>query len=204
VTILCAETLVNFLDLIAEGASTVEASSAIGCAPKSKIVFSWLNDSEAASEFGSPPDESSPWCVMWNEKLDWLHFHYRTAKEHGRETRALRVPPIRADLEEKLADLKTRRAAEGKSISRTSENRPARIPMVPVMLPDPPAPPASYPSAPPPRPSYAFVRAPRLDGEDREFGPPPAGRFTMATKSYSQEERQAGLPEITETGIRYH
>jgi hypothetical protein len=187
---------VNFLDLIADGASTVEASSAIGCAPKSKIVFSWLNDSDAASEFGSVPDPSSPWCVMWNENLGWFHEHYRTAKEHGRETRALRVPPIRADLEEKLADLKTRRAAEGKAIN-------TRTIMTPVMLPDPPAPPQSHPSAPPPRPSYAFVRAPRLDGEDREQGPPQTGRFVMATKSYSLDERRGGKPEITETGIRY-
>ena len=51
VTLLCAETLVNVLDLIADGASVVETTAAIGGSPKSKIIFVWLADSADAGEF---------------------------------------------------------------------------------------------------------------------------------------------------------
>ena len=53
-TILCAERLVNALDLIAGGATVVEATTAIGGAPKSKIIFAWLKNSEAAGDFELP------------------------------------------------------------------------------------------------------------------------------------------------------
>jgi hypothetical protein len=215
-TMLCRETLVNVLDLIAEGATVVETTAAIGGAPKSKIIFAWLNDSEAASEFGSPPDPESKWCIEWGERpLDWFHILYRQAVADGRKARASRKVPIRADLEARLAvkratvsnapvysdipiraDLEERLAAKRASAAPSPPPNPNMVRVSPQ----------SHPTAPAPTvPSYAFKRAPRLDGEDRPQGPPQTGRFLMtADRPKSLQERQAGLPEITEQGIRYN
>ena len=57
---------------------------------------------------------------------------------------------------------------------------------------------------PPARPSYAFRRAPPLDVVNDQNGPPSEGRFTMATQRISKAERQAGLPSVTDEGIKWH
>jgi hypothetical protein len=202
VTILSPESLTAILDVISSGASTVEASAAIGAAPKSKIVFSWLADSADSGEFDASPDPESTWAFEWNGKLDWFHLHYRDAQEQGRVTRSLRTTPMRAELEQRLA------AKRQAKISRTSENIPPAppphytLPLVvdhakvdPVMVEKP---------RPPTRPSYAFRRAPPLDVVNDQNGPPSEGRFTMATQRISKAERQAGLPSVTDEGIKWH
>jgi hypothetical protein len=102
-TILSADTLLNALDLIADGVTVVETTTAIGGAPKSKIIFTWLKDSEAAGDFESPPDAASPYCVTWRENLNWFHAHYRDAVIDGKEIRRVRRSPLRAELETRLA-----------------------------------------------------------------------------------------------------
>ena len=61
-----------YLDLIADGATVPETTAAIGGAPKSKIIFAWLADSEAAGEFDPPPEPDSKWCIEWRGKLEWF------------------------------------------------------------------------------------------------------------------------------------
>ncbi len=195
-TILSADTLLNVLDLIADGATVVETTAAIGGAPKSKIIFAWLADSEAAGEFDPPPDPESKWCITWRDKLEWFHIAYKTAQADGREARSARKNPLRADLEERLA---AKRAQPSKFSSPSENAAPPPPRMVvdhvrqePVITPPP---------APPPRPAYAY-RAPPIDGTQGLNGPPSEGRFTMATQRYSKEERRAGTIELTDQGIK--
>lgn len=211
-TILNPQTLVNFLDLIADGAFVSEASAAIGCAPKSKTVFGWLKNSETAGEFDPPPDAASPWCVTWRDKPDWLHVHYRTAVADGRAVRAMRSP-IRADLEDRLAaranlpvrpssslraDLEERLAAKREGRAIVQPPPVPRIAMPPTALDAPPSPPPKVVRA---RPSYAF-RAPALDTTNAS-GPPSEGRFSVvADRPKSKRELQSGLPEVTDLGVR--
>jgi hypothetical protein len=212
-TILSTESLINFLDLIADGASVVEATTAIGGAPKSKIAFAWIADSEAASEFGSPPDPASKWTLEWNGSVDWFDMHYRTAREDGRVVRTIRKSPIRADLEKRLA---VKRATVSNApvysdipIRADLEERLAakRAGAAPVMVAPPPPPNPNVVRVPPnpiPRPSYAFKRAAPIDGAQGEFGPPTLGRFTVATKRYSQAERLAGTVSVSDEGLKQY
>ena len=126
-TILSPESLTAVLDLISSGASTVEATAAIGAAPKSKIVFSWLADSADAGEFDASPDPESPWAFEWNGKLDWFHLHYRDAQEQGRLTRSLRTTPMRAELEERLATKRQAKSLARLRISRRHRRRLSSI-----------------------------------------------------------------------------
>ena len=198
-TILCKDTLLNFLDLIGDGASVGEASSAVGAAPKSKIVFKWIADSEAAGEFGAIPDTASPWCLEWKGSLDWLHVHYEVARANGRANRAMRSPPIRQELEERL---EARRANRVPAVapSAAEEHVPPEVIVehararAAILDPSPPPP-------PPIRPSYAFRAAPALDRANAEA--PMEGRFTMAAdRPKSKAERRAGTVEVTDLGIR--
>lgn len=200
-TILCAESLVNALDLIADGATVVEATTAIGGAPKSKIIFTWLKDSEAAGDFESPPDAASPYCVTWRENLNWFHAHYRDAVIDGKEIRRIRRSPLRAELETRLA---LKRAAPPPRPAAPAVSR-ERTPALP---------PDAYDQhgyvaeedrpAPPPRPSYAYRRSPPLDAANTRQGPPEEGRFSISRHVVSRAERKAGTPEITEFGIRWN
>jgi hypothetical protein len=193
-TILSADTLLNVLDLIADGATVVETTTAIGGAPKSKIIFAWLADSEAAGEFDPPPDPESKWCITWRDKLEWFHLHYRTAVTDGREIRKVRKSPIRADLEARLAAKRSTMPSPENTSPLTPTPHARMAPTVyDVPAPPPPA---------PPRPAYAYRRAPPLDTVNTRNGPPSEGRFTMATQRYSKEQRRAGTIELTETGIK--
>jgi len=194
-TILCPEALTNLLDLIEDGASVVEASAAIGCAPKSKIVFAWLKASEEAGEFEPPP--VAPWAVMRGDKSEWFHIAYRAAVANGRANRAMRSPAIRRELEERV---EARRAGRAPAVEPSMAEQQAPPAMIieharrdaVVLDPKPPA----------PRPSYAY-RAPPLDAVHGENGPPLEGRFSMVRdRPKSQRERQAGLPEITDLGVK--
>jgi hypothetical protein len=195
-TILSAETLTNALDLIEASATVVETTAALGCAPKSKIIFAWLKASEAAGEFDPPPSPESPWCITWRDKLEFFHLHYREAVANGRANRAVGSPPIRAELEERLAAKRAGRAAAVEP-SMVEQQLPPRLIVehvtAPAVLLDPPA--------PPPRPSYAY-KPPPIDGTHPEQGPPQEGRFVVATHRYSKAERQAGKPQVTERGLR--
>jgi len=202
VTILCAESLVNALDLIADGATVVEATTAIGGAHKSKIIFTWLKDSEAAGDFESPPDAASPYCVTWRENLNWFHAHYRDAVIDGKEIRRVRRSPLRAELETRLA------------LKRAAPPPPPR-PAAPAVSRErtPALPPDAYDQhgyvaekdrPAPPRPSYAYRRAVPLDATNTRDGPPPEGRFTVSTQRYSLAERRAGKPELTDQGIKWN
>jgi len=191
VTILCAESLVDALDLIADGATVVEATTAIGGASKSKIIFAWLKDSEAAGDFESPPDAASPWCITWRENLNWFHLHYAEAVIDGKEIRRVRRTPMRAELENRLA-------------AKRAQPKPAAIAAARVHAPDPPEVyPPTYDAGGyvAPRPSYAYRSKP-LDAVNTSNGPPEEGRFTVATHRYSKAERQAGTAAITDDGVR--
>ena len=197
-TILSADTLLNVLDLIADGATVVETTTAIGGAPKSKIIFAWLADSEAAGEFDPPPDPDSQWCLEWSGSLDWFHVHYRTAVADGKNMRAIRKSPIRADLEARLA------AKRASAKPAPKENTPQPPRMVVDHVRQPPVI-ETQPPAPPPRPAYAYRRAPPIDGTQGLNGPPLEGRFSVAAyRPKSKRERQSGLPEVTEQGIRWN
>jgi hypothetical protein len=201
-TILSPDTLVNVLDLIADGTTVAEATTAIGGAPKSKIIFAWLADSEAAGEFDPPPDPESKWCITWRGKLEWFHLHYRDAVIDGKEIRRVRRSPLRAELEARLA---LKRAAP-----------PPPRPAAPVVSrePTPALQPNAYDQhgyvaeedrpASPPRPSYAYRRPPPLDAVNTRQGPPEEGRFSISRHVVSRAERKAGTPEITEFGIRWN
>jgi hypothetical protein len=197
-TLLCAESLVNVLDLIADGASVVETTAAIGASPKSKIIFTLLADSADAGEFDARPDPESKWCVTWHDKPEWFHLHYRDAQEQGRELRSKRKTPLRTELEELLA--RKRQASENIALATPPAPPHYTPPLVvdhvkvdPVMVDKPAS----------PRPSYAYRRPPPLDTVNGN-GPPEEGRFTVATHSYSRAERQAGKPSITDEGIKWN
>jgi len=189
---------VNALDLIADGATVVEATTAIGGASKSKIIFAWLKDSEAAGDFESPPDAASPWCITWRDNLNWFHLHYAEAGINGKEIRRVRRSPLRAELENRLAVKRAQPKQAAVAVARET---------IPVHAPDPP--PLDYPPKydaggyVAPRPSYAFRSRP-LDATNTPDGPPPEGRFTVATQSYSLAERRAGKPEVTDEGIKWN
>jgi len=200
-TILSPDTLVNVLDLIADGCTVAEATTAIGGASKSKIIFAWLADSETAGEFDPPPDPESKWCITWRDKLEWFHLHYRDAMIDGKEIRRVRRSPLRAKLETRLA---LKRAA------------PPPRPAAPVVSrePTPALPPDAYDQhgyvaegdrpAPRPRPSYAYRRAPPLDAVNNQNGPPTEGRFSVSRHVVSRAERRAGKPEVTDQGIKWN
>lgn len=196
-TLLCAESLLNVLDLIADGATVVEATTAIGGAPKSKIIFAWLANSEAAGEFDPPPDPESTWCITWRDKLEWFHLHYRTAAADGKEVRKARRSPLRAELEARLAAKRVQPKPAAAVVTRET---------IPVHAPDPPEVyPPTYDASGyvAPRPSYAYRSKP-LDAVNTSNGPPDEGRFTVATQRYSLAERRAGKPEVTDAGIKWH
>lgn len=204
-TILCADSLVNVLDLIADGATVAEATTAIGGAPKSKIIFAWLADSQAAGEFDPPPDPESKWCITWRDKIEWFHIAYREAVADGREIRKVRRSPLRAELEARLAAKRVQ--PKPAVVSRepwppvydaTGYVKPApvydHVRQEPINL-DPPA---------PPRPSYAYRRPPPLDAVNTRQGPPEEGRFSISRHVVSRAERKAGKPEVTEQGIKWN
>ena len=197
-TILSPEMLVNVLDLIADGASVVETTAAIGGAPKSKIIFAWLADSADAGEFDARPDPESKWCVTWHDKPEWFHIAYREARAEGRELRSKRKTPMRAELEELLAW--KRKASE--NIPLASPPPPHYTP--PLVVDHVKVDPVMVDKPTPSRPSYAYRRAPPLDATNTRNGPPEEGRFTVATHSYSRAERQAGKPSITDEGIKWN
>jgi len=196
--ILSPEALTNFIDLIADGASVSEASTAIGCSPKSKIAFLWLKSSEEAADFDAPPAESEPWCIVRDGTPQWFHLAYREAVTAGRVARSIRRTPIRAEL---TARLKAKRVGQTATVepSLTEQHAPPRmvierVTAAPVIL-DPP------PPAPRPRPCYAY-RAPPLDTVNAN-GPPQEGRFSMtADRPRSKAERRAGTIELTDAGIK--
>jgi hypothetical protein len=196
-TILSPEVLSNVLDLIESGASVVETTAAIGAAPKSKIIFQWVSASRDAGEFGASPDASSPFCIVRGESPpEWFHILFEQAKADGRVTRSIRTPPIRRELEERVAAKRHGRAAMVEP-SPTELHRPPRlivehVTSSPVSI-DPPAPKA--------RPSYAY-RAPPLDTVNAN-GPPSEGRFLVASdRPKSKAERRAGTIELTDAGIK--
>jgi hypothetical protein len=197
-TILSPEVLSNVLDLIESGASVVETTAAIGAAPKSKIIFQWVSASRDAGEFGASPDASSPFCIVRGESPpEWFHILFDQAKADGRVTRSIRTPPIRRDLEARLA---AKRAGTVATVepSPTELHRPPRLIVEHVTS----APVSIDPPAPKPRPSYAY-KAPRIEGTHGEYGPPSEGRFSMtADRPKSKAERRAGTIEFSDAGIK--
>lgn len=191
-TLLSPQTLLNVLDLIADGCTVVEATAAIGGAPKSKIIFAWLKDSEEAGEFDPPPSESEPWCIVWRDKLEFFHLHYRDAVIDGKEIRKHRRSPLRAELEQRLA---AKRAPAPAQLGEPAGIDPAmkvdHVTQAPVILDTPK----------PDRPAYAYRRPPPLDAVNNPHGPPEGG-FRVSRHVVSQSERRAGTVEITDTGIR--
>jgi hypothetical protein len=186
-TILSADTLLNVLDLIADGASVVETTAAIGGSPKSKIIFKWIKDSEAAAdEF-----EGEAWLVTWREARDFFHNHYRNAVIDGKEIRAHRRTPLRAELEQRLAA--KRAPAPAPSLTEIKPPVYDRVVQAPIDL-DPPTKPA--------RPAYAYRRPPRINVEDKPQGPPEEGRFSVSRHVVSRAEARAGTIELTDQGIR--
>jgi len=197
-TIRTPESLSLFIDLISDGVSVSEATTAIGGSPKSKIVFLWLKESEQASDFETPPAVSEPWCIVRDGIPQWFHVAYREAVAAGRVARSIRRTPIRAEL---TARLKAKRAGQVATVepSLTEQHAPPRMVIdhyvsAPVVEPPPPA--------PRPRPSYAY-RAPRIEGVHGENGPPQEGRFSMtADRPKSKAERRAGTIEFSDAGIK--
>jgi hypothetical protein len=195
VTILSPQTLRNVIELVEAGASTVETTAAIGCAPKSKIIFTWLKASADAGEFDARPVASSPWCIMHGDKLEFFHVLFEEAKTAGRFARSIRKPPIRRELEERL-DAKRAGRVPMVEPSMAEQQAPPKmiiehVTQAPVILDPPP---------PKPRPSYA--RAPAIEGVHGENGPPLEGRFTMQTQRISKAARRAGTYELTEQGVK--
>jgi hypothetical protein len=179
-TILSADTLLNVLDLIADGASVVETTAAIGGSRKSKIIFKWLKDSEAAAdEF-----EGEAWLVTWRDSEDFFHNHYRNAVIDGRELRAHRRTPLRAELEQRLAAKRAPAPAAPPVYDRVVQ--------APIDL-DPPTKPA--------RPAYAYRRPPPLDAVNNPHGPPEGG-FRVSRHVVSRAEARAGTVEVTDQGVR--
>jgi hypothetical protein len=184
----------NVLDLIADGCTVVEATAAIGGAPKSKIIFAWLKDSEEAGEFDPPPSESDPWCIVWRDKLEFFHLHYRDAVIDGKEIRKHRRSPLRAELEQRLA---AKRAPAPAQLREPVGIDPAmkvdHVAQAPVVILDTPK---------PERPAYAYRRPPRINVEDKPQGPPEEGRFSVSRHVVSRTEARAGTIELTDQGIR--
>lgn len=200
-TILSKQALVDLLDLIADGATVQGASAAIGCAPKSKSVFGWLADSEAAGEFGAKPDPDSVFTLTWGEREpEWFHLLYIQAVADGKAARASRKSPLQQELEARLA---AKRAEQHKpsppphiQVFR-ADDEPAqpRVVQAPIAPPPPPA--------PKPRPAYAYQSRP-LDRSGYTEQPPSEGRFSVARHVTSAAERLAGTVEITDSGIVRH
>jgi hypothetical protein len=217
-TLLSHETLIGFLDLIAEeGATVAEASAAIGASEKSKIVYKWIADSEAAGEFGARPDPNSPYCVEWNGRpLEWLHVLFAEAVAAGKIARKDHRSALRADLESKLSARRKvtatvdkiapprieifRPDAPSNSIRETTPDDPAQHePRVTVDVARRECIPVATPASD--RPSYAY-RAKPLDASNG--GEPPAeGRFSVARHVVSQAERRAGTVSFDDTGIKH-
>lgn len=198
-TILSPETLANVIELIEAGATVAETTTAVGGAPRSKIIFAWLKSSEAAAEFDARPDASSPWCITRGERLEFFHVLYREAVANGRATRSMRSPPIRRELEARVAAKRAGRVATVEPSMAEQQAPPKMIiehvTVAPVIEP-PPAP------RPRPRPAYAY-KSPRIEGTHGESGPPSEGRFTMAAdRPKSKNERRAGTVEIVDGGIK--
>jgi hypothetical protein len=108
----------------------------------------------------------------------------------------MRTPPIRRELEERVAAKRHGRAAMVEP-SMAERHAPPRMIVEHVTQ-------AAVIEPPPPRvrPAYAY-KAPPLDGVQRESGPPQEGRFSMtADRPKSQRERQAGTIEFSDEGIR--
>lgn len=197
-TILSPQILETVIDLIESGANLTMTTAAIGAKSKnSKVIFGWIKKSEAAGEFDARPDPLSPWCIMRGElPPEWFHTLYHAAIANARATRAVRVPPIRAELQ---ARLDARRAGRAANVAPSVAEQQAGPRLVidhytsaPVAL-NPPPPPK-------PRPSNV---TPRIDGVHGDQGPPLEGRFSMsADRPKSKAERRAGTIEITDTGIR--
>jgi hypothetical protein len=196
-TVLSSETLLNFLDLVAGGASTADASMAVGYSPGSKSIYGYLKKSEDAGEFDARPDPLSPWSIEWNGKLDWLHIHYRQAVADGRGNRAVRLPPIRLEMEERIAAKRENRIAVVAPTMIEQRMPPESMIEIARARFTPPSP---SPAPPRERPSYAFRSKP-LDAVDVE--PPSEGRFLMtADRPKTVAERRANTVEITDLGIR--
>ena len=193
-TILSPQVLTTVLDLIESGASVVETTAAIGCAPKSKVIFKWVADSAAMGEFGARPDAASPWCIVRGENPpEWFHVLYEKAKADGRVTRSIRVTPMRADLEARLAAKRGERAPATVALHVPPRLIVEHVTSAPVPVEPPPA----------PRPRPVKRPAPSIEGHHDENGPPSEGRFSMCRdRIKSQNERRAGTIEITDQGIK--
>ena len=197
-TILSPDVLRNVIELAEAGASTVEITAAIGCAPKSKIIFQWVAASRDLGAFDARPDAASPWCIMHGDKLEWFHVLFEEAKAGGRfarSTRSTRSTPIRRELEERVAARRDGRVpmVEPSMVEQhaTPKMIIEHVTQAPVML-DPP----------PPKPRPSAARAPSIEGVHSDTGPPLEGRFTMQTQTISRATRRAGTVEITEGGIK--
>jgi len=194
-TVKSPEALALFIDLISDGVSVSEATTAIGGSPKSKIVFLWLKESEQASDFETPPAVSEPWCIVRDGTPQWFHTAYHAAVIAGRVARSIRRTPIRADLEQRLRAKRIEPPKPaGYTPPRVQVFKPSDEPVNPVTR--------DLPAPLPPRPAYAYKKAPALDGVQREGGPPQEGRFTMQTQRISEATRRAGTVEVTDQGIR--
>ncbi len=182
-TILSPDALLNVLDLISDGSSVNEATIAIGGSPKSKIVFAWLKDSEAAAdEF-----EGEAWLVTWRDTEKFFHDHYADAQIDGRELRAHRRTPLREELEQRLA-AKRAPAPARETIPVVYD----RVVQAPIDL---------DPAPKPDRPAYAYRRPPPLDAVNNPHGPPEGG-FRVSRHVVSRAEARAGTIELTDQGIR--
>ena len=188
------ESLALFIDLIADGVSVSEATTAIGGSPHSKIAFLWIKESESeeATNFDAAPAVSDPYCVMRDGTPRWLHHAYAEAVIAGRVARSIRRTPIRADLEVKLRAKRIEPPKQpGYVPPRVMVGKPSDEPADPVTR-----------DLPPP-PSYAYKKAPALDGVQREGGPPQEGRFSMvADRPKSKAQRRAGTVELTDEGVK--
>lgn len=207
-TILSRETLIDFLDLIADGATVAGASTAIGCAVGSKSAYGWLTAcEEAAGELGEIlPSADSPWCVEWEGRdLEFFHVRYREALELGKAARASRMSPLRAELQ---AQLERRRAEPPRKPSlpprievfRADDEPPLPRVTVDHVVQAPIAPPTP---APKPRPSYAYTSRP-LDKSGYTEPPPSEGRFSISRHVVRQAEREAGTVSFNGSGIIRH
>jgi len=223
-TILSPQTLLNFIDLVADGISISEATIAIGGSPKSKIVFVWLKASEEAAAFETPAAVTEPWCVTRDGTPQWFHIAYREAvaskRAAPRPKRAAKPSAMRADLETRLtdrragittppdpsamrADLETRLAAKRAGQPPAVEPSMAEQQLPPRMIVDHvrQEPVSLDPPPPKVRPSYAYRSKP-LDAANTE--PPAEGRFVMQTQHYTKRQLQSGKPEITELGVKWN
>jgi hypothetical protein len=199
--------LLAFLNSFASGNSIKSALASIGCTSENTAA-NWRNASKTST--------GGAWIVEWPPNSGNLVKFHRAFEDARQRSMLNRQTPLREDLQARLLALRENGPEHARPESAPFPREWEPVEHIAGDGHEPPKPPpqtlADHPRAyqvqPLRTPRQSYHRAPLLTRAGYGKSEPPAeGRFSMSAlhgdrREYSLAERRAGLPRMTDFGVK--